>query len=155
MHLDVGTLLTDCAHLSLVLYCFQQVYDIFNMSCLGVIFQVRSHDGMSTPQNGAAAFLQSHVSRICQGGFTLPSLQFSSSRVSFSYGRSIRNCRGFPLTSLSLPSNRLLMQTPLHVSSLRDATRLLILSRSTLAGLWTATPFPLARRYILRLHHPP
>jgi len=46
----------------------------FNMSCLGVILQVRGCDGMSTPQNGAAAYLQSHVSRICQGGFPLLSL---------------------------------------------------------------------------------
>jgi len=33
----------------------------FNMSCLGVICQVRGHDGMTTPQNGAAAYSQSHV----------------------------------------------------------------------------------------------
>jgi len=30
--------------LSLVLCCYQQVYDIFNMSCLGVIQQVRGRD---------------------------------------------------------------------------------------------------------------
>jgi len=36
----------------------------FNMSCLGVILQVRGRDGMSTPQNSAAACSQSHVSRI-------------------------------------------------------------------------------------------
>jgi len=46
----------------------------FNMSCLGVT----GCDGMSTSQNGAAAYSQSQVSRICQGGFPLPSLQFSS-----------------------------------------------------------------------------
>jgi len=40
----------------------------FDMSCLGVILQVRGRDGMSTPQNGAAACSQSHVSCICQGG---------------------------------------------------------------------------------------
>jgi len=40
-----------------------------DMSCLGAILQVRGRDGMSTPQNGAAAYSQSHVSRICQGGF--------------------------------------------------------------------------------------
>jgi len=35
---------------------------LFNMSCLGVILlQVRRRDGMSTPQNGAAAYSQSHV----------------------------------------------------------------------------------------------
>jgi len=73
---------------SLVFRCYQQVYDIFNMSCLGVILQVRGCDGMSTPQNGAAAHLQSHVSCICQGGFPLPFLQFSSSRVSFCCCRS-------------------------------------------------------------------
>jgi len=51
----------------------------FNMSCLGVILQVRGPDGMSTPQNGAAAYSQSHASVICQGGFPLPSMRFSSS----------------------------------------------------------------------------
>jgi len=40
------------------------------MSCLGVILQVRGCDGKSTAQNGAAAYSQSHVSRICQGGFS-------------------------------------------------------------------------------------
>jgi len=35
---------------SLLLY--NQVYGIFNMSCLGVIFR----DGMSTPLNGEAAY---------------------------------------------------------------------------------------------------
>jgi len=32
----------------------------FNMTCLGVIRQVKGRDGMSTPQNGAAA-LTYHV----------------------------------------------------------------------------------------------
>jgi len=59
---------------SLVFCCYQQVYDIFNMSCLRVILQVRGHDGMSTPQNGAAAYSQSRVSRICHGGFPFSSL---------------------------------------------------------------------------------
>ena len=63
---------------SLVFCCYQQVCVIFNMSCLGVILQVRGRDGMSTPQNGVAAYSQSHVSRICQGGFPLPSLHFPS-----------------------------------------------------------------------------
>ena len=40
------------------------------------VLHVRSRDGMSTPQNGAAAYSQSHVSRICQGGFLLPFLRF-------------------------------------------------------------------------------
>jgi len=53
----------------------------FNMSCLGVILKVRGRDGMSTQQNDATAYSQSHVSRICQGGFPLPSLPFSSSGV--------------------------------------------------------------------------
>jgi len=39
------------------------------MSCLGTIPEVRGRDGMSTLQNDAAAYSQSHVSRICQGGF--------------------------------------------------------------------------------------
>jgi len=59
--------------LSLVFCSYQQVYDIFNMSCLGVILQVMGRDGMSTPQNGAAAYSQSHVSCIRQGDFQLPS----------------------------------------------------------------------------------
>jgi len=62
----------------LVFYCYQEVYDIFNMSCLGVILQVRGCDGMSTLQNGVAAYSQSHTSRICQGGFLLPSMWLSS-----------------------------------------------------------------------------
>jgi len=41
---------------SLVFWCYQQVHDIVNMSCLGVILQVRGCDGMFTPQNGAAAY---------------------------------------------------------------------------------------------------
>jgi len=48
----------------------------------------KGRDDMSTPQNGAAAYSQSHVSRICQGRFPLPSLRFSSSWVAFFYGRS-------------------------------------------------------------------
>jgi len=63
-------------HISLVFSCYQQVYDLFNMSCLEVILQVRGRDGMSTRQNGVAAYSRS---RICQGGFPLPSLWFSSS----------------------------------------------------------------------------
>ena len=39
----------------------------------GVIAQVRGRgDSMSTPQNGAAAYSQSHISRVCKGGFPLP-----------------------------------------------------------------------------------
>ena len=67
----------------------------FNMSCLGVILQVRSRDGVSTPQNGAAAYSQSHALLISQGGFPLPSMRFSSSRVSFSYGRSSLTAEAF------------------------------------------------------------
>jgi len=69
-------------------------YDIFNMSCLRVILQVRGRDGMSTPQNDAAAYSQSHVSCICQGSFPLPSLQFSSSWVS-SHRRSSLTAEAF------------------------------------------------------------
>jgi len=56
----------------------------FNVSCHclggdapGV--QVKVLDGMSTLQNGVAAYSQSHILRICQGDFPLPSLLFSSS----------------------------------------------------------------------------
>jgi len=65
--------------LSSLLLLYQQVYDIFNMLRLGVILRMRGRDRMSTSQNGAAAYSQSHVSHICQGGFPLPSLRFSSS----------------------------------------------------------------------------
>jgi len=67
----------------------------FNMSCLGVILRVRGRGGMSTPQNGVAAYSQSRVSRICLGGFLLPSLWFSSSWVSFSYDRSSLTAEAF------------------------------------------------------------
>jgi len=42
---------------SLVFYCYQQVYDIFDISSsyLGVILQVRGCDDMSTLQNSVAA----------------------------------------------------------------------------------------------------
>jgi len=43
--------------LSLVFWCYQQVHDVVNMSCLGVILQLRGCDGMFTPQNGAAVRL--------------------------------------------------------------------------------------------------
>jgi len=77
-----------------VFCCYRQVYDILNMSCLGVILQVRGRDGMSTPQNGADTYSQSHISRIFHGGFLLPSLRFSS-WVSFSYGRSSLTAQAF------------------------------------------------------------
>jgi len=60
---------TACLLVSVVFCGYQQVYDILNMSCLGVMLHVRGRDGMSTPHNGAAAYSQSHVSHICQGGF--------------------------------------------------------------------------------------
>ena len=47
--------------LSLVFCCYQTAYDSVRMSCHGVILQPRGRDGMSTPQNGAAAYSQSHV----------------------------------------------------------------------------------------------
>jgi len=65
---------------------------------------------MSTPQNGVAAYSQSHVSCICQGGFPLPSLRFSSLSVLLWWV--LANCRGFPLTTLSSASSQLLAQTP-------------------------------------------
>jgi len=61
-------------NLSLVFCWYQLVYDIFETSYLRVILQVRGRDGMSTPQNSAAAYSQSHVSHICQSGFPLPFL---------------------------------------------------------------------------------
>jgi len=62
----LSAFLIACTALSLVLCCYQQVYDIFNMSCLGVILHMRDRNGMSTLLNGAAAYSQSHVSCICQ-----------------------------------------------------------------------------------------
>ena len=47
------------SNLSLVFCGYQQVYYIFSTSCLGTMLQVRGHDGMSTPQNGAAAYSES------------------------------------------------------------------------------------------------
>ena len=47
--------------ISLVFCCYQQVYDMFNTSCLGVILQVRGRDSMSTLQNGAAAYSVSRI----------------------------------------------------------------------------------------------
>ena len=49
----------------------------FNMSCLGMTLQVRGQDGMSTPQNDVAAYLQFHilewvVSHCLPCGFRLP-----------------------------------------------------------------------------------
>ena len=45
----------------------------FNMSCLGVILQVRGRDSMSTPQNGSAAYVFSRVVSHCLPcGFHLP-----------------------------------------------------------------------------------
>jgi len=79
------------------------------MSCLGVILQVRGRDGMSTPQNGVAAYSQSHVSRICHSGFLLPSLRFlanvrapysdSSNFRQYFYGIRYTPVLGHPLTS--------------------------------------------------------
>jgi len=102
--------------LSPVFCCYQQVYDIFNMSCLGMILQVSGLDGMSIPQNGATAYSQYHVSHICQGGFPLPSPRvfvfLSILLLSPMVGPVLPNCRDFPLTSLSLANSQLLMQTP-------------------------------------------
>jgi len=72
---------------------------------------------MSTTQNDAAAYSQSHVSRICQRGFLLPSLWFSSSWASFSYGRSTLFAEAFLWPHCrSLASSQVLMHTP-HVQT--------------------------------------
>jgi len=75
----------------------------FNMSCLGVMLQVRGRDGMCTPQNGAAAYSQSRVSRICQGGLPLSSQRFSSSWVS-SCSRSFLTAEDFLWTYCLQPA---------------------------------------------------
>jgi len=80
-----------------------------NLSCLGVIIQVTGRDGMSTLQNGAAAYSQSLT--YLPGWF---SVAFPVVFVFLSVlllWQALPNCRGFPLSSLSLASSQLLMQT--------------------------------------------
>ena len=75
-----------------------------------MILHVRDSGGMSTALSGAAAYSQSHVSRVCQGvsrclpcGFRLPECPSMVGPP---------HCRVFPLTSVYLASSQLLMQTP-------------------------------------------
>ena len=71
-----------------------------------VILQVRGRDGMSTPQNGVAAY--SHL----PGWFPVAFPAVSVFLKVLLLWYVLPNCRGFPLISLSLASNQLLMQTP-------------------------------------------
>jgi len=94
--------------IGLVFCCYQQVYDILT-SCLWVILQVRGRDGMSTLQNGAAAYSQSHVfarlvSCCLPCSFRLP--ECPSPMVD-----PLLSAEAF-LWPLSLASSQLLMQTP-------------------------------------------
>ena len=78
---DVILLQSSLPLVSLVFCCYQQVYNIFNTSCLGPRGDTpgegpTGRDGISTPQAGTAAH---SVSRICQSGLPLPSMRFSSS----------------------------------------------------------------------------
>jgi len=98
-------------YISLVFCCYQQAYDIFNMSCLGVILQVRGRDGISTPQNGAAAYSQSHSLTYLPGWFPIAFPAIFVFLSVFLLWYVLPNCRGFPLTSLPLASSQLLMQT--------------------------------------------
>jgi len=83
----------------------------------GDTVQVRGRDGMSTPQNSAAAYSDSRISpwQICDTIFT--TLVFHCLPCSFRLHEcppsmiGPSNCRGFPLTSLSFASSHLLMQT--------------------------------------------
>ena len=67
----------------LVFCCYQQVYDLFNMSCLWVILQLRGRDGMSTPRNGGCILSLTYhafaevVSRCLPCTFHLPECPFS------------------------------------------------------------------------------
>jgi len=94
--------------LSLVFCCYQQVYDIFNMLCLGMILQVRGRDGMSTLQ----VRLDTHSLTYLPGWLpvAVPAVFIFLSVLLL--WLSLPNCRGFPLTSQSLASSQLLMQTP-------------------------------------------
>jgi len=89
-----------------MVFCsYQQVYDIFIMSCLWVILQVRGRDGTSTLQNGAAAYSRSHVSRICQGGFSIafPAV-FSECELTFMWTHVHVNSRSHSLYTVTRPS---------------------------------------------------
>jgi len=77
----------------------------------GLILQVRGRDGMSTLHNGAATYSISHITYL-PGWFPVA---FSAVFVFLSallLWYVLPNCRGFPLTSLSLAISQLLMQTP-------------------------------------------
>jgi len=80
----------------------------FNMLCRGVILQLRGHDGMSTPQYGAAAYSVSHITYL-PGWFPVafPAVFVFLSVLLLWYV--IPNCRDLPLTSLSLAISQLLM----------------------------------------------
>ena len=75
--------------MQVLFFCYRQIYDIFNMSCLGVILQVSGHDGMCLYRRMVRLHTHSlmYTSRICQGVFPLRSLRFSDPLMS-SYGRS-------------------------------------------------------------------
>ena len=122
------------------------------MSSRGDTVQVRGRDCMFTLQNGVAAYSQSHV--FASVVSRCVHLRFSSSWVSFSYGRSSLTAEAFPWPHCLQPAAS--FWCGLRMSSLRDCTGLLVLSSSTLVGLWfnTAAPFPLAHLYTFCLHHP-
>jgi len=63
---------------------------------------------MSTPQNGVAAYSQSQVSGWFPAAF--PAVFVFLSVLLWWV---VPNCKGFPLTTLSLASSQLLMRTPL------------------------------------------
>ena len=88
---------------------------LFNMSCLGVILQVRGRDGMSTLQNAAAAYSVLCITYL-PGWFLIAFLAVFIFLSIFSYGTSSLTAEA--LTSLSLASSQFLMQTP-HVRLVR------------------------------------
>ena len=97
---------------------------------------------------------QSHVSRVYQNGFPLPSLQFSSSWVSFSYGGSSLTADAFLWPHCLQPAVSFWCR--LCVSGLQDAARLHVVSRSTLVGLWFNTvALSFGPPDTICLHHPP
>jgi len=80
--------LGEIKHLILVFCCYQQVWHFFkHVTSGGDTWYSRWGAVMACPHFRMVR-MHTHSLTICQSGFPLPSLQFSSSWVSFSYGRS-------------------------------------------------------------------
>ena len=75
--------------LSSLLLLEARLWHFFHVMSIGLILQVRGCDGMSTPQNGVAAYSQSHVSRICKGGFPLLNFGVHGTAVSIFFSNRV------------------------------------------------------------------